>query len=407
MRRREFMVRMAGVIGAAAPCSDWFGALRNTAAAGDKHVGEAALSSDALADSPLAKACAALAPGESAEFPQGAQSEFTRADLSWQTCFHHDERHGLIHLMGKPANANRSWHHQIYAIAENRWTVAGRGMWNNYGHIFGAFTMDHATGDLFVWRGGMNSPRNDHYRRAAWWKYETKEWGYTPVDIFDGPLISHPNGSAWHPNLYGRGDGGLVLDMSTHTLFWRKSNNAVESIPHPRDAFGNMLGVGVYWPARDAVIVGGSPRGARRWSGGEGSWKDLLDTAESGPGTLLKVTPNGGRTPRVEELPRPPIVLAGDSPLEPGLYEHVRKQTGGRFGSLHVHPGNPEKLLIVETVGPGAWTSEDGATWKRIEDHPFTAIPRVICSLRAGWGALWAIGKDRERNTSTLWKPKP
>lgn len=351
MNRREFVIRSTGIAGAM--------------------LGGGAVVA-AAAESELAKACAAIAAGESANFALGGQTEFDNADLAWQTNFHHDDRHGLIHLMGKPANANRSWHHQQYNIADNKWTVVARGMWNNFGHIHGSFTIDHATGDLFQWRGGMDSARNDHYRRAGWWKYETKMWGYVPVDIFDGTLASHPNGGAFHPNLYGNGDGGLILGQAAYTLFWRKRNDAVENIPHERNAYGPTMGVGVYWPAKDVALMGGSRGGA-----------------------LLQVSPNGGRTPTVRSLGVPPIGLAGDS--------HI---TGRNFGSLHVHPANPDKLLIVETIGPRAWTSTNGTDWTQIDNHPFTEMPRVICSLRGGLGALWCIARSRQRHASVLWKPK-
>lgn len=377
MHRREFLSYSAGTLGAIVPAmsSNWsaFGAVF-----AEEDARGSSASSASSADSELAKACAALEPGDGADFPAGAQSAFSEADLAWQSTFHNDDQHGLIHLMGKPANANRSWHHQYYTVADNEWTVVARGMWNNPGHIYGAFTIDHGTGDLFQWRGNMNG-RGPTDRRASWWKHETKEWDFIPVDVFDGALESHPNGSTWHPNLYGAGDGGLILQSGSRTLFWRNKDDAVESVSHRGLSFGAAAGIGAYWPAKDVAFVGG----------GQG-------------GRLLKVTPDGSRTPKVEPVGELPITLGGNS--------HIYST---RFGSLHVHPGNPDKPLIVETVGEQtrtsgsrAWTSEDGSDWGRIEDHTFTTVPRVVCSLRGGLGALWAIGKTGSRDVSQLWKPK-
>lgn len=368
MHRREFLSRSAGLIGTipALGALDWCARAFAQDAA-----------SASAANSELARACAALKPGDGADFPTGAQTEFSEADLSWQSNFHHDNKHGLIHLMGKPANANRSWHHQYYTIADNTWTVVVRGMWNNPGHIYGSFTIDHDTGDLFQWRGNMNG-RGPTNRRASWWKFETKEWDYIPVDIYDGALESHPNGSAWHPNLYGRGDGGLILQSGNRTLFWRKKDNAVESLTRSGLRYGAASGVGIYWPAKDVAFVGGGSRNG-----------------------LLKITPNEGKTPHVKPAGELPIWLAGGS--------HIYSTN---FGSLHVHPGDPGKLLIVETVGDQtrssgarAWVSEDGDDWTRIDNHTFTTVPRVVCSLRGGLGALWAIGKTGSQNVSMLWKP--
>ena len=52
----------------------------------------------------LAQACSTLAVGSSVAFSGGAQSAFSEADLAWQTAFYHDDAHGFVHLMGKPAN---------------------------------------------------------------------------------------------------------------------------------------------------------------------------------------------------------------------------------------------------------------------------------------------------------------
>lgn len=325
-----------------------------------------------LPPSALTTATSALAVGESIEFTSGAQAAFSEADLAWQTAFFHDDTRGLIHLMGKPANADTSWMHQHYTVATNEWTVVGQQMWNNPGHIYGGFTMDYATGDVFQMRGGADNAASDHYRRAAWWTFANRTWGYTPVDLFSGALVSHTNGIAYHPNLYGPGNGGLIADTQFRTLFWRASDNTVEDIPHAESAYGDYGGVGCYWPARDLAFVGGASN------------------------ALLKVAPNGGSTPIVTALSAPPVALVGAS-----------HESSTNFGSLHVHPGDPNKLLIVETVGPRAWTSTDGATWTPIANHPFTRMPRVICSLRGGLGCLWAIGRDGSGDISTLWKPAP
>ena len=100
----------------------------------------------------LAQACGSLSAGQSTDFSSAGQSAFNEADLAWQTAFFHDELHGLIHLMGKPANADDQWKHEYYTVATNKWTVVGTSMWDNPGHIYGNFTMDPLTGDVFQQR---------------------------------------------------------------------------------------------------------------------------------------------------------------------------------------------------------------------------------------------------------------
>lgn len=322
----------------------------------------------------LEPACALLSPGESIAFLSGVQWAFSEADIAWQSAFYHDDLHGLVHLMGKPANQHGSWKHQIFNAATSRWTTVSSGMWDNPGHIFGGMTMDPSTGDVFQVRGGAHEgSSSDQHRRAGWWQYSTQVWSYTTADIHPPtlPLESHPSGAAYHPDLYGPGDGGLVWANPTRTCFWRKSANVSESVTHPD--FGRSPGIGAYWPARNAVVYGGAFGNS-----------------------LGMVEPNGGGTPRVSALGPPPIPTMG------------RVLTFGEvFGSLHVNPNNPEQLVIIERSVPyRVFVSGDGANWREAGTHPFTtADPFVVCSLRGGLGAFWAIGRARNRHTSTLWKP--
>lgn len=322
-----------------------------------------------LPQSQLATACAALASGANAAFSAGAQSSFSDADLAWQTNFHHDTVNGRVHLMGKPANNDTAWKHQIYTVATGTWAADTRGIssWNAFGHIYGNFGMDYDTGEVYQARGALNSQR-----KVARWT-NAAGWALVPSgDLYPGALADIPNGVAYHPNLYGPGDGGACIETQFRVCFWRKSTSAVANIAHGEDAYGNKEGIGVYWAAQDAVYLGCGP--------------------------LLRITPNStpGGTPVATAMP--------DTPIEVGGHSH---EGGGTFGSLHVHPGNPNKLLLVSTTTQAAYTSTNGSTWTQIGNHPFTLMPRVVCSLRGGLGCLWAIGRSGGTHYSQLWKPAP
>jgi hypothetical protein len=323
-------------------------------------------------ESALAEACATLKPGESADFAAGAQSEFNEADLAWQTGCHFDDANGRIHLLGKPANMDQAWHHQIYRVSTSQWTLVARGMWSNPGHIYGNSTMDPGTGDLYCSRGGMNGD-GAHAKRIAWYQAAKGKWEEAPVgrDFYRGALVSHANGCAFHPNLYGPGDGGIVLDTQFRTLLWRKSTDAVQDLQHSESQYGGLTSCALYWPARDAVIFGGAQ--------------------ERKVSSLGKITP--GATPTLTPLGPPPIATFGAS-----------HEGSKNFGSLHVHPGSPEKLIIVERVGSRVFMSGDATTWTEAGTHPFTPDPYVVCALQ-GLGTMWAIGCRGNRQLSRLWKP--
>lgn len=369
MKRRDFIIRSAGVLGAVSPLL----ARSQTPCpvpALSVEGGDSVTTSCSNAD--LAQACASLSAGQSTDFSNGAQSAFTEEDLAWQTAFFHDDLHGLVHLMGKPANSDTEWKHQYYTLATNKWTVVSNGMWNNPGHIYGNFTMDPLTGDVFQQRSTGGS---DHPRQLAWWKYSTKAWGFAPPsgDIYSGAMETHANGICFHPNLFGTGDGGAIWNEQANIHIWRKSTDTLQHLSYSYGAYGEKEGAAVYWPAQNKAFLGGSNGAA-----------------------LCSITPNGTGMPILTTLPKPPISTAGNSHL-----------SGGGFGSLHVHPGNANKLLIVETAGPRAYTSTNGSTWTQIGNHPFTGVPRVICSLRGGLGSLWAVGQSGGTRYSRLWKPAP
>jgi hypothetical protein len=323
----------------------------------------------APASSLLATAAAALSPGQSANFAAGLQSNFTDDDLAWQTAFYHDDLHGLIHLMGKRQNADSSWGHQIYPVTSSTWGQHSSGMWRNVGHIYGNTAMDFTTGDVFQTRSALNgdAPGPLNPKKASWWKHAEQAWSFMPVDITAGGLEDIANGVAWHPHLFGTNDGGLCWNDQSLVFVWRKSNNQVYSIGH--DYSGDKEGVGCYWEAQNCVLIGGSAG-----SGAE----------------LIRIDPNGSGTPICTSMGEPPINVGGHSHL-----------SGAGFGSLHVHPGNPNKVQIMETASNNVYESTDGENWTQVGDHPFTQEPRVICSLRGNLGCYWSIGADFSR----LWRP--
>jgi hypothetical protein len=371
VKRRDFIVGVTGVAGATYIDVATFAAPCNPSLSGS--VG-APICPTPTGTTDLASLANQLGPGESISFPAGNQSRYTQNDLEWQSNFYHDVTTGRIHLMGKPANANSSWRHQYYSMANGSWTSVTSGIsgWNYFGHIYGNNAIDESTGDLYQVVGGLNS--NGDTRKA--WRYRrgTGIWdSRAPVNgtFTSGSMNDTANGAAWHPHLFGQNDGGLVIDQQISTLYWRKSDDSMQEVGHSSNTFGRKEGVGIYWPAADAVFVGGSDGGA-----------------------LAKIDRGSGSTPNRITLNRPPIHLEGSS------------STGSGFGSLHVHPGNPNKLLIVETVGRRAWTSTDGNSWTQVSNHPFGRFPRVVCSLRANLNCLWAVGNDGG-NFSELWKPAP
>lgn len=302
----------------------------------------------------------------------------------WQAHGHFDALNGIVHVMGKPQAADESWAHRYYTLSTNSWTNGGDGMWNNFGHIYGNIAIDPLTGDFFCVRGGMNQDPGtyDNPKRVRWWKKSTNSWGtnLAPVsqDIYASGLADNGNGVVFHPNLYGVGDGGLIISTQFRTLYWRKSTDAVDNDgSQSTDQYGAQYGVGVYWPELDAAILGGA-----------------------GGNSLLKVVSNGTSTPTSTDLGAPIIPTSSETRL-----------SGSDHGSLHVHPGDPTRLILVEHTGSKWYTTTNGSTWTRQDTthggHPFSSsTPFTVVSLPE-LGCLWALGYNGAGNapTSVLWKP--
>lgn len=333
-----------------------------------------------IAQSALQAAAAALSNGSSASFAAGIQTAFDQADLAWQTNFHHDPARSIVHLMGKPANADTSWKHEYFNMATSTWTVVSPGQWNNSGHIYGNFAIDWATGDLYITRSsaGSDAPRRAR-RFVAANGLTNASWSNTmppSTDVTSGAIEAHANGVVHHPNLYGTGEGALLWPNQTWVWAIRTGPTNTGAVQQLSTAYmGDYGGPGCYSPALNAAFVGGSG------------------------GVLIRVTPNAtpGGTPVVTSMGNPPITLGG--------FSH---QGGGTFGSLHVHPNNANKLMILGTTGQQCYESTNGSSWTTLASHPFTQTPRVICSLRGGLGCFWSIGRtDAGANFSTLWKPAP
>lgn len=340
-----------------------------------------------VVQSQLAQACAALAiNGTNFSFNVGLQSAFDVADLAWQCAFYHDDVHGLVHLMGKRANAPSAWKHQYFDLSTNQWVVVSNGMWNNDGHIYGNLTMDFTTGDLYVSRSFAGS---DFPRRLRRWIYANRAqgvgaWGTAPTsqDGFTVNEESHANGICFHPNLYGPNDPGTIWVNQQNIHYWRKNTDGRATTSVNYGTYGDKEGANVYWPFNDIAIAGGSNR------------------------RLVGFKPNTtpGGAPRIIDLGLAPIRAQGGS-----------HEDGPGFGSLHVHPATPSKLVLMETAGSAYYTgtmSGDTLTWSGASTHPFPRTPRVVCSLRGGLGCFWAIGQgDSQYNGgfssqfSHLWRP--
>jgi hypothetical protein len=330
------------------------------------------------ASSGLAAAVAALSAGQSVTFAGGTGSGISTNQFEWQARFHYDAVNGVCQVMGKDAaGQTNTWIHRTYNIATNSWSAVSLSGWSGAGtgHIYDNFTMDPATGDCYV-VAGIGSNALQKYTRATN-SYSTQFSG-----LFTGPFIDPINGVCWHDNLFGPGSGGVIITAGINgnlagLVYWRKSNNTVTRVSTSIDA-GNQQGCGCYFPGIDKAIMGGQSS----TSGGSNTANHIL------------VTPNttAGGTPTNASVGAPPIKTGGDSHL------------ASNFGSVHPHPSDPSRVLLLERVSTArrVWQSTDGDNWTlKGYTHPFAVNAGITIASLYPLGALWAINSS----TSVLWKP--
>lgn len=332
--------------------------------------------------SALLSAINALSAGQSATFAGGTGSGISSNQFEWQARAEYDHTNSLVQVMGKDAaGQTNTWIHRTYVAATNSWFVPNFAGWDGdgTGHVYDNCTLDPATGDLYIF-AGVGSNALQKYTRA------TNTWSTVLSNAFQpGPpsgLIDPINGVCWHPNLYGTGDGGVIMTAGTNGndagfVFWRKSTGVRTQVNTTIDA-GNQHGCGCYFGAIDRAIMGGQSS----TSGGSNTANHVL------------VAPNAtaGGTPTTTNVGQPPLKTGGDSHAE------------SNFGSVHQHPSDTTRVLLLERIGTArrVWQSTDGNNWTlKAYAHPFPVNHGITIASLYPLGALWAISSS----ASVLWKP--
>lgn len=308
----------------------------------------------------LATAAAALSAGETATFT--AAPEYSN-DLHWQSNWFFDETNQRGHLLYKAPGGTTHYRHAIYDATADEWTGPTDFLLNTLGHIWGSTAFDPATGDLYQQTYGSKFARR--------WTAANQSWDFTTSAFAFSNTATFPYGSLiWHPNLYGTGDGGLILDCgygSQPILGWRKSTDTWSILVAGPTGTAGRNGVGTYFPSADVAITGGN------------------DNAAS-VGTLVSAGPS------TEAGDTFPLRTCSDS------------FGTSAYASIMVHPNNSAKLLLLQNGanGAGCYHSTDGVAWTQADDHPLQdSEGGIFCSIPS-LGVIWFIGRSSQ---SVLWKP--
>lgn len=385
MNRRDFLARSAGTLGALNSAL----ALARPCPVPELQVdGGTSVSTECKA-SRLADAAAELGVGQSRSFADTMNPHSVSLDIQWQpTTGYFDPTRGEIQYMGKPATGQSTvFSHHIYNEAANEWRntdPAAAGL-SGTGHIWNS-AFDPQTGDYYH----IHYQYEDVYRMtraSASWSVVAR----VPA-AYLGSSGNSPGpwpGTAWHPNLFGAGDGGLIVRGNRGVIAWRKRTGQWQSLGDYSSWNFKAGGDYVYFADTDSVVMGtGYPNG--------GEQDRELIRIDAGAGGVA-----------------PQYRVAGTAPL------WVAGRGQDRVGKMVAHPLDPRRLIILEEKDPNNsssakwWISSDrGATWReQSTPHPFRAlgwthftlcsIPtyQVLVGIFSGWDS---VGYDFRLH---LWKP--
>jgi hypothetical protein len=189
---------------------------------------------------------------------------------------------------------------------------------------------------------------------------------------------------AWHPNLFGAGNGGLAVFSNDRIIGWRKSTDSWHDIWvfGGKEKYSNMRnGSGIYIAGRDEVILG---------TGRDGNTLLYVEAGSSG-------RPGGAG-------------VRGQTPINVSGYHDSTS------GAVLTHPADDARvLLLANNTGSKVWNSMDGgqswnlATWS----HPFGKMAgadgstNVRCTITP-YGVIAGLTSRANRSiapTFRLWRP--
>jgi hypothetical protein len=176
------------------------------------------------AGSALERVANSLSAGQSATLGDTGLAFEASYAIQWVNRFYYDDQRKRAYLLGKKegGGANTYWLMR-YEESSNSWSYAGSG--NELGHVYESIGFDPATGELYTgnWYSDRLKKITPNAGLTAWTNPATSALGTTFTQDIQPAL-------AWHPNLFGGGDGGIVAlsgrSSAGKVVAWRKSTNS-------------------------------------------------------------------------------------------------------------------------------------------------------------------------------------
>jgi len=333
--------------------------------------------------SALGTRAASLQPGNSSTElgdNSGSLSSVLLYPIQWENTFYYDQARGFAYILGKDAGGGpRST--LLYNEATNTWSGANYAA-TEAGHIYESMAFDPATGDVY----------NGHWNGSTFQKVspEVSLTAFTEATSSFSSVsrVSLQPACAWHPNLFGTGDGGLVVagaqtdnDQIAKVVAWRKATNTWSEFTETTHTTSS--GNGAMYDA-----------GAEYCRGGDSVYVSYR--AGAGGRTYRIPAGSGGVKGTAVQISNPPVDLTYPS------------SSGARVGALVDDPSGGSYPYILGRHGTKNVWKFNGTSWVDMGFlHPFSDPNGdyywVVASCYP-YGVFWGRGNSTGQ-PSKLWRP--
>jgi RNA polymerase sigma factor (sigma-70 family) len=325
------------------------------------------------ADTALAKACAALKPGQSAKFPTPDLKKATSIGGAWgyQTRWFYDapRRCAWLLLDGQNTMTMEVW---FYDEVPDKWTKLYHGpasketTGNSLGHVWDMHMLA-PDGTLYFTAYGLKKDADGkklrgypilRFDRKAKGPQGTGNWVHAIQfgKNLKGGLSTQQHGPAWHPNLYGKGKAGIVFCESGQIRAAPVTDPANVTVVTKRAGSGDNT-TSIYVPGMDAVICGG---------GNNSKKAHALHMIRPGP-----------KGPVATELPS--FDIRKFHPDSPSTKLGSHNAGGPVVSKLVVHPNGKTALILEDSCSKtrrGSWwmlteKAKGKWEWTLAGTHPF------------------------------------
>jgi hypothetical protein len=267
--------------------------------------------------------------------------------------------------------------HAWYNESTNQW-VSENCAFNSPGHIYDCIGYDHSTGIGYIVPGGGSG--DDKLWKSTWTKGQPLErptvgsssaGPQIPTILYAGNdhFVSGSSAMDWHPNLFGPGDGGMVVVCQRGIAGFRKSTYRFHiivsgaSVDHP---------VCVYSRGLDAIIAC-----------------------------------NGNTVYKIDDYQT--WISSADPGLDPAPVDFSFDHGGAAVAALVDDPlGRPTLYALEKGSGGRVWKYNRGAWDLQSFRHPFTARDNNdenwMVAAMYGHGCIWAL-EQGPLPTSRIWRP--